>query len=124
MKTIMRIVSVLMLITGVAALAMGAVNIGFFQQSFGETVAAVLTGIVVVMLMLGGLMDLICGLLGLRAAARPGGSTAAVVFGVLAVLPGAVTLALSFSTQHLLGLVMPGLYLICATVLKAAGKAA
>ena len=39
MKTLLRIVSVLTLLAGIAALVVGAVNIGFFQNSFGETVA-------------------------------------------------------------------------------------
>ena len=123
MKTILRIISVLMLIVGVISLAVGGMNIGFFYESFGgsdfgDAMAAVLSGVVIVLLMVGGLMDLICGLLGLRAAKRPGGSTAAVVFGVLAVIPGAVTLALDPSVQHVLGLVMPALYLVCCIVMK------
>lgn len=129
MKTLLRIISVLMLIVGVISLAVGGMNIGFFYESFsgtdfGDAVAAVLSGVVVILLMVGGLMDLICGLLGLRAAKRPGGSTAAIVFGVLAVIPGVVNLVIDFSTQHILGIIVPALYLICCIVMKSGGKEA
>ena len=129
MKTVLRIVSVLMLITGIVSLAVGGMNIGVIYAALGGTevgdaVAAALSGVVVVLLMAGGLMDLVCGLLGLRAAKRPGGSTAAVVFGVLAAIPGAAALALDFSTQRILGLVVPALYLVCCIVMKSGGKAA
>ena len=83
MKTLMRIVSVLTLIAGVISLVAGGMNTGVFCAGFGETLAAILTAVVVLLLMPGVLMDVICGLLGLRAAKRPGGSTAAIVFGVL-----------------------------------------
>ena len=119
MKTLMRIVSVLTLIAGVISLVAGGMNIGVFCAGFGETPAAILTAVVVLLLMPGVLMDVICGLLGLRAAKRPGGSTAAIVFGVLAVIPGAVNIAISPSLQHVLGIVLPALYLICAIALRA-----
>ena len=129
MKTLLRVISVLMLVLGIVSLAVGGMNIGFFYESFGGTdfgdaVAAVLSGVVIILLMVGGLMDLICGLLGLRAAKRPGGSTAAVVFGVLAVIPGVVTLIIDFTAQHALGLIFPALYLICVIVMKSSGAKA
>ncbi len=125
MKTLTRIVSVVTLVLGVVSLAVGGMNIGFFYGSFagtdfGDAVAAVLSGVVIILLMVGGLMDLICGLLGLRAAKRPGGSTAAVVFGVLAVIPGAAALIIDFNVQRALGLAIPALYLICVIAMKAA----
>ena len=116
----MRIVSVLTLIAGVISLVAGGMNTGVFYAGFGETLAAILTAVVVLLLMVGGLMDLICGLLGLRAAKRPGGSTAAVVFGVLAVIPGAAALIIDFNVQRALGLAIPALYLICVIAMKAA----
>lgn len=116
MKTLMRIVSVLTLIAGVISLVAGGMNTGVFYAGFGETLAAILTAVVVLLLMPGVLMDVICGLLGLRAAKRPGGSAAAIVFGVI---PGAVNIAISPSLQHVLGIVLPALYLICAIALKA-----
>ena len=112
----MRIVSVLTLIAGVISLVAGGMNTGVFYAGFGETLAAILTAVVVLLLMPGVLMDVICGLLGLHAAKRPGGSTAAIVFGVI---PGAVNIAVSPSLQHVLGIVLPALYLICAIALKA-----
>ena len=114
----MRIVSVPTLIAGVISLVADGMNIGVFCAGFGETLAAILTAVVVLLLMPGVLMDVICGLPGLRAAKRPGGSTA-IVFGVLAVIPGAVNIAISPSLQHVLGIVLPALYLICAIALKA-----
>lgn len=119
MKTLMRIISVLTLITGVISLAAGGMNIGVIYSGFGETLTAILSAVIVLLLMVGGLMDVICGLLGLRAAKRPGGSTAAIVFGVLAVIPGAVNIAINPTLQHVLGIVLPALYLICAIALKA-----
>ena len=129
MKTLLRVISVLMLILGVISLVVGGMDIGIFYEgfsgtSFGDAVAAVLSGVVVVLLMAGGLMDLICGLLGLRAAKRPGGSTAAIVFGVLAIIPGVVTLIIDISVHHALGLIMPALYLICVIVMKSSGAKA
>ena len=129
MKTILRIISVLMLLTGAVSLAVGGINIGVIYETIGGTsvgdgIAAALSAAVIVLVMVGRLMDLICGLLGLRAAKRPGGSTAAVVFGVLAVIPGGVTLALDFSVQHALGILIPALYLICCIIMKSGGRAA
>lgn len=115
MKTVLRIISVLMLLTGIVSLAAGGINIGVIYEGFGGTA-------VVVLLIIGGLTDLICGLLGLRAAKRHGGSTAAVVFGVIAVIPGGVSLALDFSMQRLLGIIIPALYLICCIIMKSGGR--
>lgn len=116
MKTVLRIISVLMLLTGIVSLAAGGINIGVIYEGFGGT------AVVVVLLIIGGLTDLICGLLGLRAAKRHGGSTAAVVFGVIAVIPGGVSLALDFSMQRLLGIIIPALYLICCIIMKSGGR--
>ena len=121
MKTVLRIISVLMLLTGIVSLAAGGINIGVIYEGFGG-IAAALSAVVVVLLIIGGLTDLICGLLGLRAAKRHGGSTAAVVFGVIAVIPGGVSLALDFSMQRLLGIIIPALYLICCIIMKSGGR--
>lgn len=127
MKTVLRIISVLMLLTGIVSLAAGGINIGVIYEGLGGTavgsgIAAALNAVVVVLLIIGGLTDLICGLLGLRAAKRHGGSTAAVVFGVIAVIPGGVSLALDFSMQRLLGIIIPALYLICCIIMKSGGR--
>ena len=129
MKTILRVISVLMLLTGIVSLTAGGINIGVIYEAFGGTeigggIAAVLSAAVIILLIVGGLTDLICGLLGLRAAKRHGGSTAAVVFGVIAVIPGGVSLALGVSTQRLLGMLIPALYLICCIMMKFSGRAA
>ena len=127
MKTVLRIISVLMLLSGIVSLAAGGINIGVIYEGLGGTavgngIAAALSAAVVVLLIIGGLTDLICGLLGLRAAKRHGGSTAAVVFGVIAVIPGGVSLALDFSMQRLLGIIIPALYLICCIIMKSGGR--
>ena len=64
MKTLTRIVSVVTLVLGVVSLAVGGMNIGVFYGGLGGTevgdaVAAALSGVVVVLLMAGGLMDLV-----------------------------------------------------------------
>ena len=129
MKTMLRVISPLMLLTGMVSLAVGGINIGVICEGFsaiaiGNGIAALLSAAVIILLILGGITDLICGLLGLRAAGRPGGSTAAVPFGVLAVIPGGISLAMGFSTQRLLGLLIPTLYLICCIMMKFGGRAA
>ena len=129
MKTMLRVISLLMLLTGMVSLAVGGINIGVIYEGFsaiaiGNGIAALLSAAVIILLILGGITDLICGLLGLRAAGRPGGSTAAILFGVLAVIPDGISLAMGFSTQRLLGLLIPALYLICCIMMKFGGRAA
>ena len=123
MKLLLRILSVLTLVVGILSLAAGGINIGFFFHSgFPDPLAIALTVLVVVLLMVGGVLDVLCGLLGLRAAAHPHKATAAIVFGVLAVIPGAVNLYLAATTQHLLSCVVPVLYLVCAIAVKAGAR--
>lgn len=123
MKTLMRILSVIELILGAAALVLGTLNILAFQRAgLPEALTIAFAVVMAVLLMVGGVMNVLCGLLGLRAASYPERATAAIVFGVLALLPGAVRLFLDMSTQNLLGCILPALYLICAIGLKAGGK--
>ena len=128
MKTILRIVSVLTGVAGVAALALFAVNVGAFSAiglpaeataGFAARMAAVLG--------LGGLLDLFCAIFGLRAAAHPEKSAAAVVLGVLAVIPGLTGLGFAAALglglgQSALGCVMPVLYLVSAIAVRAGAK--
>ena len=117
----MRILSVIELILGAAALVLGTLNILAFQRAgLPEALTIAFAVVMAVLLMVGGVMNVLCGLLGLRAASHP--ERAAIVFGVLALLPGAVRLFLDMSTQNLLGCILPALYLICAIGLKAGGK--
>ena len=97
MKLLLRILSVITLIAGILSLAAGGINIGFF--GFPDPLAIALTVLVAVLLMVGGVLDVLCGLLGLRAAAHPRKATAAIVFGVLAVIPGAVNLYLAATAR-------------------------
>ena len=80
--------------------------------------ADVLTGAMVVVLGIGGVMDLLGGFLGLRAAKDPSKSTAALVFGILAAIPGAISLVMETSTENICGLIIPGLYLVCVIAIR------
>lgn len=72
MKLLLRILSVITLIAGILSLAAGGINIGFFFHSgFPDPLAIALTVLVVVLLMVGGVPDVLCGLLCLRAATHP-----------------------------------------------------
>ena len=75
MKTMLRVISLLMLLTGMVSLAVGGINIGVIYEGFsaiaiGNGIAALLSAAVIILLILGGITDLICGLLGLQAAGR------------------------------------------------------
>ena len=120
MRTILRIISVLMLILGFLLLGITAMDIGVILQAGGpQVLTGALIGLTVVLVALNGLFEVVGGILGLRAAKRPGGSTAAVVFGVLALASGVFSLATDFSTPNLCACILPALYLICAIGIRA-----
>lgn len=81
-------------------------------------IADVLTGAMIVVLGISGVMDLLGGFLGLRAAKDPGKTTAALVFGILAVIPGAISLIMETSTENICGLIIPVLYLVCVIAIR------
>ena len=64
-------------------------------------IMAMFSSVVIILLIIGGFTDLICGL---RAVKRRGGITAVVVFGVFAVIPIGISLVSGFSMQLLLGI--------------------
>lgn len=115
MKTALKIVSVLQLICGVLVLIIGLGAIGLFTAS--DAPAAVVGAMVtlsVVVLLVGGVLDVISGVLGLRAANDSAKATPAVVFGLLAVISSAISLFLSFNVTSLLACVIPVIYFVCA----------
>ena len=61
MKTILSIVSVLMLVIGAITLGTGALDVGLLLGSDGGAVAEALAGLAVVVFVVGGLLDIIGG---------------------------------------------------------------
>lgn len=68
--------------------------------------------------MLGGLLDVIGGLLGLKAAKHPAQATGAVIFGLLALIAGIASVVMQFSVQNLCACVLPLIYFVCAIAVK------
>ncbi len=64
-------------------------------------------------------LTLIAGVISLVAGGMNTGVFYAGFGETLAVIPGAVNIAISPSLQHVLGIVLPALYLICAIALRA-----
>ena len=130
MKTGLKIVSVLMLILGVFTLATGVLDIVMLSNTGSDGVAVkALMGLAFILLVLSGLLDVIGGLLGLRAANdsgkatggivnTAGGIAAAIVFGLLALLAGLGTVAMEVNAQNICACVLPAIYFICAIAVK------
>ena len=117
MKKGLKIVSVLMLILGIVTLATGTFNIALLKAAMGGALIA----LVIILLMAGGLLDVIGGLLGLRAAKDPAKATGAVVFGVLSVIAGVASVVMDQSVQSICGCVIPVVYFLCALSVKSRG---
>ena len=75
-----------------------------------------------IVLIVGGALDVIGGLLGLRAAKRAYKATGAIVFGLLALIAGIVSVVLNHSVQNICGCVIPLLYFICAVSVKSSSR--
>ena len=119
MKKVLTVVSILMLILGAVTLVTGAVNVGLLSSvSNGGAVAGALITLTVVLFVVGGLLDVVGGFLGLRAAKNPAKATGAVIFGVLALATAVASVALSFSVQSLCGCVVPLIYFLCAVAIR------
>ena len=91
----------------------GVIYAGLGGTEVGDAVAAALSGVVVVLLMAGGLMDLVCAcwacaLPSVPAAAPPRSSSAS-----SRPSPARPRSRWDFSTQRILGLDVPALYLVC-----------
>ena len=119
MKTGLKIVSVLMLILGVFTLATGVLDIVMLSNTGSDGVAVkALMGLAFILFVLSGLLDVIGGLLGLRAANDSGKATSAIVFGLLALLAGLGTVAMEVNAQNICACVLPAIYFICAIAVK------
>ena len=101
MKKGLKIVSVLMLILGILTVVTGVLNIGLLQNAGSGMLVDTLIGLTVILLVAGGLLDVISGLLALLAA----GASAAMEPGV----------------QSICACVVPALYFICAVSVKSRG---
>ena len=122
MKGILKFVSVLMLL-GAFNLVMGVMDIALLENSGegGGFVVGALVGLAFVMLVVSGLLDIIGGLLGLRAAKAPEKAGGAVVFGLLSLIAAAVSVGLEFNVQNLCACIVPLAYFLCALSMKSRG---
>ena len=114
MKTAMKIVSVLQLICGALMLVLGIVNSGMFAAASAESLAT----LSVVLFVLAGLADILCGVLGLRAAGDGAKATPASVLGVIALIGGVLNIVMAPSVHTVAACVIPVVYFVCALGLK------
>ena len=121
MKKILSLVSVVMLVLGAFTLATGVADVILLLGSDGGAVAEALAVLAFVVFVVGGLLDVIGGLLGLRAAKDPAKATGAVVFGVLSVIAGVASVVMDQSVQSICGCVIPVVYFLCALSVKSRG---
>ncbi len=122
MRKGLTLISVLMLIMGIVTLAAGAADIALLTAADGGAVGQALIALTVIVLIVGGALDVIGGLLGLRAAKRAYKATGAIVFGLLALIAGIVSVVLNHSVQNICGCVIPLLYFICAVSVKSSSR--
>ena len=116
MKKLLAVVSVLMLLTGGFTLITGLVDVGFLASTGDSVFAEGLMVLSVVFFVAAGALDVLGGLLGLRAARNPAHSTGALVFGLLALAASAVPLALELTARSAFTCAVPLVYLLCAAV--------
>ena len=110
-----------MLAIGIFTLVTGLLDVGLLLGSGGGAVAEALAGLAVVMFVVGGLLDIIGGLLGLRAA-RTGRAGAATVFGLLGLVAGAIPVVLGFRVANLCPCVIPLIYFLCAIAARSGSR--
>lgn len=91
MKTAMKIVSVLQLICGALMLVLGIVTSGMFAAASAESLAT----LSIVLFVLAGLADILCGVFGLRAAGDGAKATPAIVLGVIALIGGVLNIVMA-----------------------------
>ena len=89
--------------------------------SDGGAVAEALAVLAVVVFVAGGLLEVIGGLLGLRAAKDPARSMGAIVFGLLALIAAVASAALAFNVTNLCACIIPLVYFICALAVRSRG---
>lgn len=112
MKTAMKIVSVLQLICGALMLVLGIVTSGMFVAASAESLATLSVFV------LAGLADILCGVLGLRAAGDGAKATPAIVLGVIALIGGVLNIVMAPSVHTVAACVIPVIYFVCALGLK------
>ena len=121
MKKLLSVVSILMLILGLFTLVTGILDVSLLLGSGGGAVAEALAGLAVAVFVVGGLLDVIGGLLGLRAAKDPARSMGAIVFGLLALAAAVASAALAFNVTNLCACIIPLVYFICALAVRSRG---
>lgn len=121
MKKGLTIVSILMLIIGIVTLVTGVTNIALLTAADGGAVGQALIALTVALFVVGGALDVIGGLLGLKAAKHPSRATGAVVFGLLALIAGIASVVMEQSVQNICGCVIPLVYFLCAVSVKSRG---
>ncbi len=116
MKTALKGVSILQIICGVLVAIIGlAVSV---LSAASEMPGAGIVVILGLLPLISGVVGIVCGALGMRAANHPEKATPAVVVGVISVVFAALSLVLQFSMQNLAGCVIPVIYLVCALGMK------
>ena len=120
-RKVLSLVSILMLAIGIFTLVTGLLDVGLLLGSGGGAVAEALAGLAVVMFVVGGLLDIIGGLLGLRAA-RTGRAGAAIVFGLLGLVAGVISVVLDFSVANICTCVIPLIYFLCAIAARSGSR--
>ena len=118
MKKGLKFLSVLMLILGIVTLVVGVMDVVLLQSTGGGVMADALTALAVIVFVAGGLLDVIGGLLGLRASNHPAKAAGAIVFGLLALAAAVASAAMDLSVQNICACVVPLLYFICAISVK------
>ena len=118
MKKALSLVSILMLILGAVTLAVGVMNVSLLSSADSGVMTNTLIGLTVVLFILGGALDLIGGLLGLRAAKHSYKAGGAIIFGLLALIAAAASVVLDPTVQSICGCVVPLVYFICALAVK------
>ena len=121
MKKLLSVVSILMLILGLFTLVTRILDVSLLLGSGGGAVAEALAGLAVAVFVVGGLLDVIGGLLGLRAAKDPARSMDAIVFGFLALAAAVASAALAFNVTNLCACIIPLVYFICALAVRSRG---
>ena len=121
MKKLLSVVSILMLILGLFTLVTGILDVSLLLGSGGGAVAEALAGLAVAVFVVGGLLEVIGCLLGLRAAKDPARSMGAIVFGFLALAAAVASAALAFNVTNLCACIIPLVYFICALAVRSRG---
>ena len=121
MKKLLSVVSILMLILGLFTLVTRILDVSLLLGSGGGAVAEALAGLAVAVFVVGGLLDVIGGLLGLRAAKDPARSMGAIVFGLLALIAAVVSAVMAVSAATICACIIPLIYFVCALAVRSRG---